>query len=57
MDERHAAPRPVRDTRTILRISARLEYLRRLEDDARKRLRRSLTATELDVLLRRYPGE
>jgi hypothetical protein len=57
VDDRQSAPHTVRDTRTILRITARLAYLRRVEDDARRRLRRSLTASELDLLLRRYPGE
>jgi len=57
MNERRGAPNMVRDTRTILRISARLDYLRRVEDDARRRLRRPSTPSELALLLRRYPGE
>lgn len=57
MDERHGQSNILRDTRSILRIAARLEYLRRVEDDARRRLRRPLTASELEVALRRYPGE
>jgi len=57
MDERPAQAKMLRDTRSILRIAARLDYLRRVEDDARRRLRRSSTASELDLLLRRYPGD
>jgi hypothetical protein len=56
MDERHGHAK-LRDTRSILRIAARLDYLRRAEDDARHRLRRPSTAAELDLLLRRYPGD
>lgn len=57
MDERQAQAKMLRDTRSILRIAARLEFLRRAEDDARRRLRRPSTASELDLLLRRYPGD
>jgi hypothetical protein len=57
MDERPAQAKMLRDTRSILRIAARLDYLRRVEDDARRRLRRPSTASELELLLRRYPGD
>jgi hypothetical protein len=57
MDERQAQAKMLRDTRSILRIAARLDYLRRAEDDAQRRLRRPPTAAELDLLLRRYPGD
>jgi hypothetical protein len=57
MDERPAQAKMLRDTRSIPRIAARLDYLRRVEDDARRRLRRPSTASELELLLRRYPGD
>jgi hypothetical protein len=57
MDERPAQAKMLRDMRSILRIAARLDYLRRVEDDARRRLRRPSTASELELLLRRYPGD
>jgi hypothetical protein len=57
MDERHGRAKMLRDTRSILRIAARLDFLRRVEEDAGRRLRRPSTASELDLLLRRYPGD
>lgn len=57
MDEHQTRAKMLRDTRSIIRIAARLEFLRRVEDDARRRLRRPPTASELDILLRRYPGD
>jgi hypothetical protein len=41
----------------VLRIAARLDYLRRVEDNARRRLLRPLTVTELVEALRRYAGD
>jgi hypothetical protein len=57
MDEPTSAPRTQRDTRAVLRIAARLDYLRRVEDNARRRLLRPLTVPELVEALRRYPGD
>jgi len=57
MDEQTSAPRAYRDTRAVLRIAARLDYLRRVEDNARRRLLRPLTVPELVEALRRYTGD
>lgn len=57
MDEQASAPRVFRDTRVLLRITARLDYLRRVEDEARRRLLRPLTVAELVQALRRYTGD
>lgn len=57
MDEQTSAPRAYRDSRAVLRIAARLDYLRRVEDNARRRLLRPLTVPELVEALRRYTGD
>jgi len=57
MDDQASTPGAVRDARAIMRIAARLDYLRRVEDEARRRLLRPLTITELVRALRRYAGD
>jgi hypothetical protein len=57
MDEQASAQKAFRDTRAVLRIAARLDYLRRVEDNARRRLLRPLTVPELVEALRRYTGD